>query len=72
MSVYNSVNLKPVQIIEPLLKTVTHTAQLRVDIRCLPLTTLCADDDEGATKVFSSLLAGTVNAFAIATKPCGM
>ena len=31
--------------------------------RCLPLTTLSADDDEGATKVLSSSLAGIVHVF---------
>ena len=31
--------------------------------RCLPLTTLCVDDEEGATKVFSSSLAGIVHSF---------
>ena len=32
-------------------------------IRCLPLTMLCANDDERATKVFSSSLAGIVHVF---------
>ena len=31
--------------------------------RCLPLTTLCVDDGEGATKVLGSSLAGLVHAF---------
>ena len=31
--------------------------------RCLPLTTLCVGNDEGATKVLSSSLAGIVQAF---------
>ena len=31
--------------------------------RCLPLTMLCVDDDEGVTKVLSSLLAGIVHVF---------
>ena len=31
--------------------------------RCLPLTPLLADDDEGVTKVLSSMLARVVHAF---------
>ena len=43
--------------------TSARTPTSLVYTSCLPLTTLCVDDDEGATKVLASSLAGIVHAF---------
>ena len=43
--------------------SVTLTSARHLYKRCLPLTTLCVDDDNGATKVLSSSLAGIVQMF---------
>ena len=43
--------------------TLTSARYADFSLRSLSLTTLCVDDDEGATKVLSSSLAGIVHVF---------
>ena len=51
------ISVKPVRY-----TNLRKTCRLFTRERCLPLTTLCVDDDEGAIKAISSLLTGIIHA----------
>ena len=57
------ISIKPVRYIN-----LRETCRVFTRERCLPLTTLCVDDDEGGIKAINSLLTGIIHAFVHSSK----